>query len=211
MNEYKPFNEKIYFQAMWKKGLDPEWVEKQSKKLGNRVHNWIENSAYGVSDFFDEKPETPSQRGLRMAVNKFLAEFDILSSEKTIVSDRYGYAGRYDAKVRRKVDSKVFIADFKTWNAWKGDSEPLTFAEVKTLFRDKINKVSTQLTLYDEVEKVGNLLCLLFRTNGTYEQIELKRDEKILPWIDSNTAWIESGIQKALQSELTDIKYIDND
>ena len=211
INEYKPFNEKLYFEAMWRKGLDPQWVDRQSRRLGNMVHNWIENAASGVSDFFDEAPESLNQRKLRQAVDKFLRDYEVLDSEKVVINRQYRYAGRLDGKIRRKADGKLFLGDFKTWNAWKGDNSPLTFAEVKNIYRDKIYKVATQTTLYDEVEHVGDLMCILFQTNGEYYEIPLKRDEKILKWIESNSAWIEAAIERALLLDSTDIKYIDYD
>lgn len=175
-----PFNEQQFRNAMLWKGIDPDYVTSESRRVGNYVHNWIEN-AVNYTEAFDTIPYDDSLKGYREAVDKYIAEYrtKYVQVEFPVVSEDYGYAGRVDGQLR--IEGKSWLVDYKTYGAWKKQKD--IEIDLKETGREK--KVQYQLSLYNQAMSGGKYRQALvwFFPNGEYKFVEMPFTESPLQWI----------------------------
>jgi hypothetical protein len=93
----------------------PEWGRKRD--AGTEAHDVIDTLAKGDVPQLSKDPEHVSNWALRHW-NDFLedTDFEVIDTEQTVVSDRWGYGGSYDL-LGRLPDGRVCRVDVKT-NQW---------------------------------------------------------------------------------------------
>lgn len=192
-----PFNEQQFRQAMLWKGIDPDYVTSESRRVGNYVHNWIDN-AVNYLDVFDTVAYDESLKGYRLAVDNYLEQYKTkyINTEFAVLCEDYGYAGRCDGLL--KIDGQFWLVDYKTYGAWKKTKD--VDIDLKETGREK--KVQYQLSMYNYALSKGEYKQALiwFFPNGKYEFTEYPYTEQPLQWISGHQDKI--GIEKAKAREL---------
>lgn len=177
-----PFDNSSFSKWAWEHGYDPEWINKESTKLGERYHAYVENRHYGISEWADEI-ETDKDRKYHEAVDNFFKDgWEVLESELQVYNNDWNYAGRFDAILsNKKLGYERIIGDFKTYGAWKGSAYKKD--------KKKLEKLSMQLTLYNEAmngkQKMGQV-GIIFDGTGKYNLEYIPIDLSVFDWLQEN-------------------------
>ena len=120
--------------------LSPQWITKHSSDIGTLYHSYFENRFYGIDSWANVVPE--GAEGYLKSVDDFYDQgWEIVSSEKEVFCDEFGYAGRFDAIIKNEgLGIKKALGDIKTWGAWN-----------KKLYKPnkkKLEKLSNQESMY---------------------------------------------------------------
>ena len=156
--------------ARWK-GFNPDWITNESKRIGTKVHQWVENRFHGIEEWADSQPVDDKEDNYLKAVQLFLEAYEIDDCEKTVYNDSWMYAGTYDVRVGDT------LYDVKTWGAWKGEYKRSD---------DKLEKVAVQLSMYAEAENVDKIAVAILLPDGNLEIEDLDRDDSWKDWIAEN-------------------------
>lgn len=178
-----PFDDSSFNEWAWSHGYDPLWIQQESSRLGNRYHAYAENRFHGIHDWADVI-ETNKDRAYHKAVDKFFEDgWEILDSEIEVYNDDWNYAGRFDMILKNdKLKIKKALGDFKTFGAWKD-------ARYKR-DKKKLEKLSMQLTLYEEAlkEKLPKMGVILDKEGYHLEDIPV--DTSVWEWLKENKSEI---------------------
>lgn len=175
LGEMFPFDQKSFDNWCKKNGYDPKMVNVLSTSMGSKVSDWIDNNYRGLEEL-NPPVIGKLEQGLYNAVQDFLKEAKLLSTEETVYCDEYMYAGTYDGIIEYK--GEKYLADWKTFGAWKGEYKRTP---------EKIKKVELQLNMYRyALQEKLPLLVVIFKTDGTYETEKLGRNNKWKEWIENN-------------------------
>jgi len=161
--------------ARWK-GFNPDWITDESKRIGTKVHQWVENRFHGIDSWADSQPVDDKEKSYLEAVQLFIDTYEIDDCERTVYSDDWGYAGTYD------VLSGDTLYDVKTWGAWKGEYK----RDVK-----KLEKVAVQLSMYAEAGGIEKIAVAILLPSGS---LEIEKLEVVDTWKD----WISENRNKLL-------------
>ena len=167
-----PFDEKGFASwARWK-GLNSDWISAESRRIGTKVHQWVENRFHGIESWADNSPIDEKESNYLKAVQVFLGSVDITDCEQTVYNDEFGYAGTYDLIA----DGTLY--DVKTWGSWKGEYK---------YSADKMKKVAIQSDMYREAHGGGlkTAVCILL-PEGDFIVEELKPNDSWKKWIEEN-------------------------
>jgi len=185
-----PFDNSGFTTWAWSNGYDPEWINKESTRLGERYHAYLENKFHGISDWADIL-ETEKDKKYHEATEKFFDDgWEILDSEVEVFNDDWNYAGRFDFIGRnKKLGIDKALMDCKTYGAWKGGKYK----------RDnkKLGKLSMQLTLYSEaIGHKGKMIGVMLDGTGNYTLEDIPKDESVWDWLGENRNEIVKLLQE---------------
>jgi hypothetical protein len=174
----EPFNKESFSKWCISHRLDENLVSSTSRILGEKVSEYLNDISSGLQGI--TAPQVDMLEGrLCSAMDGFLEEWELVSTEREVVCEELGYAGRYDGIIRRKGTHDILLVDWKTFGAWK-----------KGLYKrdsKKIKHTTWQLTLYANALKWSNGLgVVIFKNNGTWELERVKFDDEIVGWVRDN-------------------------
>lgn len=170
-----PFDKKGFEAWAREKSLSPSWINRTSKRIGTKVHGWIEDFANGMPGVFHKVPIDPKEEAYHRAVENFLNDFEVIDTEFVVFNDGYGYAGRADIIVKDKTGD-LYLTDIKTWGAWRGQLPR----------NHSFGQVREQLTMYEEaLEEDYKLAVLLFEPDN-YIFKPVKKSNKWKKWFKEN-------------------------
>lgn len=171
----KPFNKRSFELWCKKMGYDEALVGSTSAILGDKVSEYLNNISVGLRGI--TAPQIDMLEGrLYSAVDNFLEEHDLLSTEQVVYCDELHYAGRYDGVIKSKVSGEELLVDWKTYGAWQ--DKP--YKRVSS----KLKKAKEQLTMYAYAmgwEK--GLGVVVFKNDGTWELEKVVFEKGILKWV----------------------------
>lgn len=174
----KPFNKRSFELWCKKMGYDEALVGSTSAILGDKVSEYLNNISVGLRGI--TAPQIDMLEGrLYSAVDNFLGQYDLLSTEQVVYCDELHYAGRYDGVIKSKVSGEELLVDWKTYGAWQ--DKP--YKRVSS----KLKKAKEQLTMYAYAmgwEK--GLGVVVFKNDGTWELEKVVFEKGILKWVRDN-------------------------
>jgi len=183
----EPFNKESFSKWCLSNGLDESLVASTSRVLGEKVSEYLNDVSNGLRG--TTAPQIDMLEGrLYSAIDNFLKEWELVSTEKEVVCEELGYAGRYDGIIRRKGTHDILLVDWKTFGAWKKGSYK----------RDskKIKHATWQLSLYaNALEWSSGLGVVIFKNNGTWELERVKFDSEMIEWVSKNQSLILEVIE----------------
>lgn len=174
----KPFNKRSFEIWCKKMGYDEALIGSTSALLGDKVSEYLNNISVGLRGI--TAPQIDMLEGrLYSAVDNFLEEYDLLSTEQVVYCDELHYAGRYDGVIKSRVNGEELLVDWKTYGAWQ--DKP--YKRVSS----KLKKAKEQLTMYAYAmgwEK--GLGVVVFKNDGTWELEKVVFEKGILKWVRDN-------------------------
>jgi len=183
----KPFNSSSFTKWCDSKGLDSNLISATSSVLGDKVSEYISDKMNALESLTAPQVDMLESR-LYSAVDGFLKEWELVSTEQEVVCEELNYAGRYDGVVRKKGTSKIALVDWKTYGAWNG----------KEYKKDssKIKKVRWQLSMYAYAMDWKQDLCVIvFKNDGSWELEEVVFDNEMIEWVRDNQNLILKTIE----------------
>lgn len=184
----KPFNKRSFELWCKKMGYDEALVGSTSAILGDKVSEYLNNISIGLRGI--TAPQIDMLEGrLYSAVDNFLEEHDLLSTEQVVYCDELHYAGRYDGVIKSKVSGEELLVDWKTYGAWQ--DKP--YKRVSS----KLKKAKEQLTMYAYAmgwEK--GLGVVVFKNDGTWELEKVVFEKGILKWVREHQSEIINLIEQ---------------
>jgi hypothetical protein len=186
----KPFNKQSFVNWCESSGLDCELISKTSSILGDKVSECLNDVSKGFRGI-TAPPIDMLESNLYSAVDDFLKEWDLISTEKEVVCEELMYAGRYDGVVKKKGTHKTMLVDWKTFGAWQ--DKP--YKRVSS----KIKKVKWQLSMYAyAMDWKQSLGVVIFKNDGSWELEEVAFDNEMIEWVQNNQKLILDTIQGQL-------------
>lgn len=174
----KPFNSSSFKNWCESKGLDSELISATSSILGDKVSEYINDKMNALEGITAPQIDMLESR-LYSAVDDFLKEWELVSTEQEVICDELMYAGRYDGIIRKKGTYKMILADWKTYGAWNGREYKRDNAKIK--------KVKWQLSMYAyAMNWKQGLGVVVFKNDGSWELEEVVFDNEIIEWIRNN-------------------------
>jgi hypothetical protein len=167
-----PFDRRSFNWWCRHKGINPGWVDEESRRVGTKVHGWLENRFLKIDSWADFRPLTAREATYLKTVGEVAKALKIMDMETVVFNDDWGYAGTYDIMLEDGT-----IVDVKTWGAWKGEYKRSS---------DKMQKVTTQLSMYAEAADTWKIAVCILLPEGGYEYEELKFDDSWKDWITMN-------------------------
>jgi len=176
-----PYNEEAFKAWAIKNGYSHKWISGESRRIGTKVHDWVQDYFVRVPKCLISLAMSEKEEMYLKSVKSFLRAFEVLRSEQVVYCKEYGFAGRYDAIVRRKgTNGTRSLVDFKTFGAWNG-----TYNR-KSQMR-KFKKVATQLSMYRYANRnVGKIKLIVFKPDGTFDEEDLKVSDDWKTWMKEN-------------------------
>lgn len=169
-----PFNEESFKAWAHSQGLNPEWITSESKRIGSKIHEWIQNRFEQI-EWADLPPISKKEEGYLEAVESILEDYEILKSEVEVFNDEWKYRGTLDAIARLRNTDEVMILDWKSWGAWDGNYKRS---------RDKIKKLEIQLSMYKEaLGEPYPTKGIILKSDGTYEVEDIKDNDMWKKWM----------------------------
>lgn len=174
----KPFNKRSFEIWCKKMGYDEALVGSTSAILGDKVSEYLNNISVGLRGI--TAPQIDMLEGrLYSAVDNFLEEYDLLSTEQVVYCDELHYAGRYDGVIKSKASGEEILADWKTYGAWNGKP----YKRVSS----KIKSAKEQLTLYAyAMNWNGGLGVVIFKNDGSWELEKVVFEKGIVKWVEDH-------------------------
>jgi hypothetical protein len=186
----KPFNKQSFVNWCESNGLDCELISKTSSILGDKVSEYLNDISEGFRGI-TAPPIDTLESNLYSAVDDFLKEWELISTEKEVMCEELNYAGRYDGVVKKKGTHKTMLVDWKTFGAWQD----------KKYKRDssKIRKVRWQLSMYAyAMDWKQSLGMVIFKNDGSWELEEVVFDNEMIEWVRNNQKLILDTVQGQL-------------
>lgn len=182
-----PFNAEAFNRWCISEGLSPDRIKLLSTILGSKVSELFKSTFRNIPEL-SPIAITPHEQGLFKAVEKFLLEYDLLECEKTVYNHDYRYAGTLDGIIQHKKTGKIYIADWKTFGAWK----PLKGMVYKKDSK-KIKKASIQIDMYAEAldKKELDRAVIVFIPTGEYDFNPVEPIDVWKKWIEENKEKLE--------------------
>lgn len=171
-----PFNEEQFKSWAYSQGLNPEWITSESIRIGNKIHEWIQNRVEQI-EWADLPPISEKEEGYLEAVERILDDFEILESEVKVYNDQWQYRGTLDAIAKLRNTDEMCILDFKSWNCWNDSYKRSS---------EKIKKVSTQLSMYRDAYGKDLDLKVIVITSGGYVEENIEYNDLWKTWIKDN-------------------------
>ena len=174
----KPFNSSSFIKWCDSKGFDSKLISATSSILGEKVSEYINDKMNALESLTAPQIDMLESR-LYSAVDDFLKEWELVSTEQEVVCEELMYAGRYDGIVRKKGTHKIMLVDWKTYGAWQD----------KKYKRDntKIKKVKWQLSMYAyAMNWKQGLGVVVFKNDGSWELEEVVFDKEMIEWIKTH-------------------------
>jgi hypothetical protein len=184
----EPFDDKAFKEWCEKNGKDEALISANSRVLGDKVSRLIEYHHLDIPIL--EPVIGVVEKELRQGVKKFLKDWDVEQCEVGVVCEDLNYAGTFDGIIKNKKTGKIYIADWKTYGAYKK-------APYK---RDsgKIKKCRWQLSLYRHAYGEDlDMAVVVFKNDGEYLLEELKFDKEIIRWVVDSQDLILRAIKGA--------------
>jgi len=154
------------------KGINPGWVEEESKRLGTKAHGWLENRFLNIQDWADSRPRNKVEEAYLKTADEVMFALNVKDMERVVYCDEFGYAGTYDMILEDGT-----VVDVKTWGGWRGEYKRSS---------SKIKKVSVQLSMYAYAVGSEKIAVCVLLPDGGYEYEELKIDDSWKEWIEKN-------------------------
>jgi hypothetical protein len=174
----KPFNKSSFKHYCEKNGLNEVLIGSTSALLGDKVSEYLNNISVGLRGI--TAPQIDMLEGrLYSAVDDFLKQYELVSTEQVVYCDELHYAGRYDGIIKSRVNGEELLVDWKTYGAWNGKP----YKRVSS----KIKSAKEQLTLYAyAMNWKGELGVVVFKNDGTWELEKVVFEKGILEWVKSH-------------------------
>jgi len=171
----KPFNKRSFEIWCKKMGYDEALVGSTSAILGDKVSEYLNNISVGLRGI--TAPQIDMLEGrLYSAVDNFLGQYDLVSTEQVVYCDELHYAGRYDGVIKSKVSGEELLVDWKTYGAWQ--DKP--YKRVSS----KLKKAKEQLTMYAyAMNWEKGMGVVIFKNDGTWEIEKVVFEKGILKWV----------------------------
>ena len=180
-----PFDKSSFINWCKKNGFDEVLVSNLSRVLGEKVSEYLNNIQQGLESITAPLVDDLEVR-LSGAVDDFVKEYKLESTEQEVFCDKLHYAGRFDGIVSK--NGQRYLVDWKTYGAWR--STPYKRSS------KKIRSAREQLSLYAYAlgwkDKLG---VVIFKNNGTWELEEVKFGSDIIKWVEDNQELICKTIQ----------------
>ena len=171
----KPFNSSSFKKWCESKGIDPELISATSSILGSKVSEYINDISRGL-EWLTEPPVDDLESRLYSAVESFTKEWIPVKTEEVVYCDELSYAGRYDGIIEHRQSHKRYLADWKTYGAWKKSK----YKRVSS----KIKKARWQLSMYSyAMDWKSDLAVIVFKNDGTWELENLEYDSEMIDWV----------------------------
>ena len=182
-----PFDKGSFTRWCLSNGLDEKLVSSTSRILGEKVSEYLNDISSGLQGI--TAPQVDMLEGrLCSAMDGFLEEWELVSTEREVFCEELGYAGRYDGIIRRKGTHDILLVDWKTFGAWR-----------KGLYKrdsKKIKHTTWQLTLYaNALNWSSGLGVVIFKNDGTWELERVKFDDEMIEWVKTHKDLIFKTIQ----------------
>lgn len=189
----EPFDGRAFKKWCEKNGKDATLISSNSRVIGEKVGRWIEDHVHNLENF-TEPTIDKLEENLKKAVIDFLTKWEVEDPEKIVLCEELNYAGRLDGIIKNKKTGKKFLADYKTFGAWKNTPYKRNSAKIKY--------ARWQTSLYSRAEnwKEG-LAVVVFKNNGSYEVEELEYDKDMVKWVEDNQDKIKEVISKVKNSK----------
>lgn len=182
----KPFNKEAFEKWCERVGKDSAMILSTSQILGSKVSEHIDNHTRGLKWLTGPQVDDLERR-LLSGADDFVDKWTVLSSEQYVQCEDLHYAGTYDGMIKR--GGSVFLADWKTYGAWK--NKP--YKRVSS----KIKKARWQLSLY--AHALGweeGLAVVVFKNDGTWDLEEVEFDTEMVEWVQDNQKKILQVIEE---------------
>ncbi len=171
----KPFNKSSFKYYCEKNGLNETLIGSTSALLGDKVSEYLNNISVGLRGITAPQIDMLESR-LYSAVDDFLKQYELVSTEQVVYCDELHYAGRYDGVIKSRVNGEELLVDWKTYGAWNGKP----YKRISS----KIKSAKEQLTLYAyALNWKGELAVVVFKNDGTWELEKVVFDNGILEWV----------------------------
>lgn len=178
LNLKKPFNSSSFKYWCGKNGLDEVLVSSTSSILGDKVSEYLNNISEGLGSITAPQVDMLEDR-LYSAVDSFLKEYELVSTEQVVYCDELNYAGRFDGIIKSRVNGEELLVDWKTYGAWNGKP----YKRVSS----KIKSAKEQLSLYAyAMDWKRDLAVVVFKNDGTWELEKVVFDNGILEWVKAH-------------------------
>ena len=190
----KPFNKSSFKYYCEKNGLNEALIGSTSALLGDKVSEYLNNISVGLRGI--TAPQIDMLEGrLYSAVDDFLKQYELVSTEQVVYCDELNYAGRFDGVIKSRVNGEELLVDWKTYGAWQ--DKP--YKRVSS----KLKKAKEQLSLYayamDWDKEMG---VVVFKNDGTWDFEKVVFEKGILEWVCEH----QSEIIKLIEQENEKIK-----
>lgn len=183
----KPFNKSSFKYYCEKNGLNEALIGSTSSILGDKVSEYLNDSMNGLQSLVAPQVDMLEGR-LYSAIDSFLEEWELVSTEQVVYCDELHYAGRYDGIIRSLVSGKEYLVDWKTYGAWNGKP----YKRVSS----KIKSAKEQLTMYAyAMDWKGDMAVVVFKNDGSWEIEKVVFEKGILEWVRSNQDLILKEIE----------------
>lgn len=174
----KPFNKESFKNWCLKEGLNEALIGSTSAILGDKVSEYLNNISIGLRGITAPQIDILEGR-LYSAVDDFLKQYELVSTEQVVYCDELHYAGRYDGVIKSRVNGEELLVDWKTYGAWNGKP----YKRVSS----KIKSAKEQLTLYAyAMDWKGGLGVVVFKNDGSWEIEKVVFEKGILEWVKSH-------------------------
>lgn len=189
----KPFNKSSFKYYCDKNGLNEALIGSTSALLGDKVSEYLNNISVGLRGI--TAPQIDMLEGrLYSAVDDFLKQYELVSTEQVVYCDELHYAGRYDGVIKSRVNGEELLVDWKTYGAWNGKP----YKRVSS----KIKSAKEQLTLYAyALNWKGELGVVVFKNDGTWELEKVVFDKGILEWVRNHQSDISKLINQSNENK----------
>ena len=178
LNLKKPFNSSSFKYWCGKNGLDEVLVSSTSSILGDKVSEYLNNISEGLGSITAPQVDMLEDR-LYSAVDSFLKEYELVSTEQVVYCDELNYAGRFDGIIKSRVNGEELLVDWKTYGAWNGKP----YKRVSS----KIKSAKEQLSLYAyAMDWKRDLAVVVFKNDGSWELEKVVFDNGILEWVKAH-------------------------
>ena len=174
----KPFNKSSFKYYCEKNGLNEALIGSTSSILGDKVSEYLNDSMNGLQGLVAPQVDMLEGR-LYSAIDSFLKEYELLSTEQVVYCDELCYAGRYDGIIKGRVNGEELLVDWKTYGAWNGKP----YKRVSS----KIKSAKEQLSLYAyAMDWKKDLAVVVFKNDGSWELEKVVFDNGILEWVKAH-------------------------
>jgi hypothetical protein len=189
LSKMYPFDKEGFERWCKYSGNDPDYIRDESLRVGNMIHDWIENSFYGIGEWADGVIDNEKDSSYYSAVQRFLDAYEVVESENRVYCDKWKYTGRYDAIVCDETGSE-YLVDIKSFSGWRDVGYSYDFQ--KSSCKGKVRKARTQLSMYKNAKGWdGDMAVVAFVPGGEWRFIEVDYTDKWEKWLIENQDTIE--------------------
>lgn len=190
----KPFKKEPFVKWCELYGLNEALVSSTSRVLGEKVSEYLDNYSKGFPSL--TAPQVDMLEGrLYSAIDKFLEEYDLVSTEQVVYCDELHYAGRYDGIIRHKDSQKEMLVDWKTYGAWQDKPYKRTSS--------KLQKAKWQLSMYAyAMDWDKDMGVVIFKNDGSWELEKVVFEKGILEWVKAHQKEIINLIKQENEKHL---------